>query len=205
MMHDRIQNMRAVLERRKGNAQQLQEAIAAKRKKIAQAKRSNYHHEQALEIVKLVTQNLQDTLRVHLSDICSMAMASVFPNPYDIQVDFVSRRGKIESDIHFVRDGHLISPLQATGGGAVDIAALSFRFSCWTLGNPKTRPIMFLDEPLKWLKGRTLPIKGANMIKHISEKLNIQVIMVSHDTELIQSADKIIDVDMKDGISVCTG
>ncbi|NIU00181.1 MAG: hypothetical protein GWN01_04340, partial [Nitrosopumilaceae archaeon] len=51
-----------------------------------------------------------------------------------------------------------------------------------------------MDEPLKWLKGGDLPIKGSHMIKEISKKLGIQIIMISHSPELIEGADRVFEV-----------
>ena len=61
--------------------------------------------------------------------------------------------------------------------------------------------VLILDEPLKHLKGNDMPEKGAELIRSISEKLGIQVIMVSHDPALISEADKVFSVKIRNGIS----
>ena len=201
-MKRQIERLRASYERKRGSAEQIQSYIDQKKRKKRFTQRSLRLNEKAQVVVQEVTKITQDKLKYHLSDICSLAMASVFPNPYEIVIDFISKRGKVETDIWFHKDGYFINPFSATGGGAIDIAALSLRFSCWSLQNPKTRPIFLLDEPLKFLKGSDLPYKGAEMIHEISKRLNVQVIMVSHDPELIDCADNIIKVEMKKGVSV---
>ena len=200
-MNQQISRLRASYEQKRGKAEQIETYIKQKTQRKRRLQRSLRLNEKAQVIVQEVTKITQDQLKYHLSDLCTLAMSSVFPEPYEIVIDFVSKRGKVEAEIWFQKDGYLINPFSATGGGAIDIAALSLRFSCWTLQKPKTRPILLLDEPLKFLKGSDLPIKGAEMIHQISEKLGLQIIMVSHDPELIECADKVITVKMKNGIS----
>jgi DNA repair exonuclease SbcCD ATPase subunit len=204
-MKSKIRHLRSILDSKKGKAEQIESYIEQKKKKRRFTQRSLKLNEKAQVVVNEVSRLTKESLRYHLSDICSMAMASVFSDPYEIQIDFTEKRGKIEADVWFVKDGNLISPFMSTGGGAVDISALSLRFSCWTIQNPKTRPILILDEPLRFLKGEDLPYKGAEMIHQISEKLGLQIIMVSHDPELIDCADNIISVDIKNGISKVEG
>ena len=49
---------------------------------------------------------------------------------------------------------------------------------------------MIFDEPFKFLS-RDLHEKASYMLKEISERFKMQIIMVSHSQELIDSADKI--------------
>lgn len=201
-MNPQIKHLRTSYEQKRGKAEQVKTYIKQKTHRKRHIQRSLRLNEKAQVIVQEVTKITQDKLKYHLSDICTLAMQSVFPDPYEIVIDFVSKRGKVEAEIWFKKDGYLINPFSATGGGAIDIAALSLRFSCWTLQKQKTRPVLFLDEPLRFLKGEELPVKGAEMILEISHRLGLQIIMVSHDPELIECADKVITVKMEKGISV---
>jgi len=81
-----------------------------------------------------------------------------------------------------------------SGGGAVDIAALTLQISLWSIARPRTEGIFILDEPLKWLKGKELPVRGGKIIKDLSSKIGVQIIMVSHSEELIEYADNIIAI-----------
>lgn len=195
-----IQSLRAKLEREKGKVEQLKIDIKKKSRELRFAKRSLNLNEKAQLVIQEVTKITQDKLKYHLSDICSLAMASIFPDPYEIEIDFVSKRGKVETDIWFTKDGNRIHPFSSTGGGAVDIAALSLRLSCWTLQNPKTRPILILDEPLHFVS-KSYILKATKLIKQLSDNLNIQMIIVSHNENIIENADNIIKVGMQNGVS----
>ena len=106
----------------------------------------------ARALLQSVAKETQEQLRFHIEDIVSLALDAVFPNPYELQVDFVERRGKTECDLWFVRDGEEpINPLDASGGGAVDIAAFALRVALFCLVRPQLRKVLILDEPFHFL------------------------------------------------------
>jgi len=74
------------------------------------------------------------------------------------------------------------------GGGAVDVAAFALRMAFIAIRGG--RPILVLDEPFKFVSV-DLQNKCSDMIKELSRKLSIQVIMVSHLPEIISGADRI--------------
>ncbi len=193
-----ISKMRQSLERKKGRLEQLKISIEQTEDNIDATQRQLDCSHEALVVIQIVAKKTQEHLEFHLSDLVSAGMASVFPNPYKLMVEFVTRRNQIETEMMFQRDDKLFIPKKC-GGGARDIAALTLQFSIAAIKNPRTRSLMLLDEPLKWLKGWNLPRLGSQMIKEISQKLNppLQIIMVSHSPELIASADKVFKVEMK--------
>ena len=57
-----------------------------------------------------------------------------------------------------------------------------------------------LDEGMKWLS-RDLQPKAGEILQELSQKLNLQFIMVSHSPDMIASSDKVYEVSQKEGIS----
>jgi DNA repair exonuclease SbcCD ATPase subunit len=147
-----------------------------------------------------VAQQTQKQLEFHISEIVTLAMSAVFDEPYSFKIDFVQRRNKTEADLWFVRDGEQFRPLDASGGGAVDVAAFALRVAMWSLRRPRSRATLILDEPLKMLSRDLMP-KAASMIAEVSRRLGLQIILVSHSEELIEKADKTFRVFIKKGIS----
>ena len=54
---------------------------------------------------------------------------------------------------------------------------------------PRSRNIFILDEPFKFCGDLTL--KAAIMLKKLSQKLNFQVLLVTHNEELKQICDRV--------------
>jgi DNA repair exonuclease SbcCD ATPase subunit len=195
-----IKKFRRHVERLQGRREQIQSDIAKTKKQKMHIRRTARQHEQAREIIREVGLKTQQELQYHISDITSMALEAVFPEPYDLVVEFVERRNKTECDLYFQRNGNKTDPLSAAGGGAVDVASFALRVASWSMQSPHSRPVLILDEPFRYLSTGLQP-KASEMLKEISEQLGLQIIMVTHEEELLTDADKTFQVSMNGNTS----
>lgn len=202
IMSNTSRQLRNRLEQIKGQKAAIKAQIRAEKNRLAALLRENDINTQAQLILQEGARLTQEHLQYRISTLVTLAMEAVFDNPYNVQLIFEPARGKTTATIQFERDGELVDPCDATGGGAIDTASLGLMFSLWTLQTPRARNLFILDEPLKWLKGSSLPEKGAKMLSEISHRLGLQIIMVSHAPELIEHADKVFEVTKKRNISV---
>ena len=200
-----VQLLRNSLERQKGQRSNIENNLSTLRNELEINTQSLHKHEQAREIIRTVGMSTQSQLSFHISDIVSMALEAVFPEPYELKVEFVQRRNKTECDLKFVRDGLEIDPLSASGGGAIDVATFALRIASWSMMRPHTRNTIILDEPFKHLKGKMANLKVLEMIKEVSDKIGIQIIMISDERipkeDIIASADKVFEISINKGIS----
>jgi DNA repair exonuclease SbcCD ATPase subunit len=188
-----IKELRNRLEQLKGEKNQLLTQIKQYRQQLRELKKQIIQYEKAREIIREVGLKTQQQLQYHISDITSLALEAVFDDPYTLKVEFVQRRNKTECDLLFVRNGKEIDPLEASGYGAVDIAAFALRVASWSMKTPKTRNTIILDEPMLSLSEDRQPL-ASRMLKEISERLGIQFIIVTHKELLTEYADKIFSV-----------
>ena len=149
--------------------------------------------EKAREIIRIVALDTQKQLEYQISEIVSLALASVFEEPYKLKLNFVEQRGKTEAVITFERNNQECNPLTASGGGAVDVACMALRLSLWSLQQKRTRNTIILDEPFKCLS-KDLSEKAGQLLKMLSDKLGIQFILVTHDQNIVPYADKVFKV-----------
>ena len=196
-----LTDLRRNLEQRKGKCQQVEKNIKDVKKTLLTVRRNLKLNEKAREVIKIVGLKTQQQLQFRISNLTTLALMGVFDDPYDLVVEFIERRNKTECDLYFERNGCRVSPLSAAGGGAVDVAAFALRTASWSMKRPRTRPVLFLDEPFRFLSINHLP-KAGEMIKQISEKLNLQIIMVTHLDDLVENADRVFRVTMKNGKSI---
>ena len=198
-----IQELRNKLEREKGQKFQLAKTITSLTDQIKESKRELHRHEQAREVIREVGLKTQEQLQVHISDITSLALEAVFDDPYELIAEFVQRRNKTECDLYFSRRGSRVDPLEASGGGAVDVASFALRIAAWSMQNPKRRNVIILDEPMKFLDTQTDRLeKASQMLKELSERLGLQFILVTHTDTLTQYADRVFRVrQSKGGVS----
>jgi DNA repair exonuclease SbcCD ATPase subunit len=192
--------LKNLYERQIGKQEQVESDIAELTRNIKTNRKKVKNLTEAHEIVKLVGGETQQQLQFHISDITSLALESVFPNPYKLIMDFIERRGKIECDLLFERDGTTIKPKDAAGFGAMDIASLALRVAAWSMQTPRTRPTLILDEPFKHLSEKYQE-PASQMIKELSDKLGIQFIISTHIPILSEYADRVFEVKIKNKVS----
>ena len=149
--------------------------------------------EEALAFVQEVAQRTQQQLVIHIEDVVNTALDTCFPGEYQFQLKFEIKRNKTEARLVFLKNGYEIEPIEASGGGVVDVASFALRIAAWSLG--KTRNTICLDEPMKFLS-RDLQPRAGEILSEISKKLNIQFIMVSHVADIIQSADRVFEISL---------
>jgi len=190
----------------------ISQAIGAKKQLIKQLDMSNnalidYNEklsniEKAQVFLQKVAQTTQEQLKIHVEDIVQLALDALFPDKYLFQIQFTIAYGKTTAELNFIskQSGYAIDPMIASGGGVVDVCSFALRLACWTLSKDIDK-VIILDEPFKHLSV-SLRENACIMIKDLSEKLNVQFIIVTHMEELMECADKLIHVKLdKNGVS----
>lgn len=195
-----IQDLRNRLARLQGKKDLLVESLQTQEDRKRTLEKELEDATEARALIQQVALATQEQLRYHLSEIVTLAMETVFPDPYSLGVDFVERRNTTECDLTFERDGCSISPMLASGGGAVDVASFALRISLWSLQKQKSRPLFILDEPIKHLSPSLLP-KAVDMIKEVSARLKLQILMIHHNPIMADGADRVIVIQQKGGVS----
>ena len=197
-----LQTLRTTLTRKQGQQQKIENDLAGVETNIVQLKDEVDYTEKARSIIQKIAKATQAELEYYISELVTLAFASVFPDPYQFGVVFEEKRGKTECRMRFLRDGHEVNPLSGSGGGPLDIASTTLQFTIWSLN--RTRPIIGLDEPFRFLS-RDLQPKAGEMLKEVSKKLGLQILMVTHSEDLADCADKTFHFDIKQGVTYVDG
>ena len=183
-----VDQYRRLYEQKIGQKNLLKEQLKTAKQNIKSLKSEMKVTEKAQAIIQLVAKQTQSELTIQISNIITLALNSIFDDPYKFQIEFVEKRGKTEADIYLTREGNRVDPMFAAGGGVVDVASFALRIALWSL--KKANNTIILDEPFKFLS-RDLQPKASKMMKELSYKLGIQFIIVTHDKALIEEADKV--------------
>jgi hypothetical protein len=196
-----ISVLRQKLEQAKGQKIQLEKLLDGSKKDLLGNKKSLKQHEEAREIIREVGLKTQQQLSIHIGNISSLALDAVFEDPYELKVDFVQRRNKTECDLTFVRDGNEVKPIDAAGVGAIDIASFALRVASWSMAQPHSRNVLILDEPFKHLRGDYENQQVLKMLKIMSEKLHLQIIMIGDvkvpKEYILENADRVFECSIK--------
>jgi DNA repair exonuclease SbcCD ATPase subunit len=193
-----LQDLKNKVEQAKGARNQIQKSL----KVIEFSIKGNENRQKAIEevqaLIQITAKETQEKLRYHIQDIVNTALDTCFPGEYDFVVDFQIKRGRTEAELYLLKEGDRVNPMDSTGGGVVDIASLGLRFSAWALS--KTDNTIGLDEPFKWLSADLRPLAG-EILKALSERLGIQILMITHDEVMIDVADRVFEVTQRKGVS----
>lgn len=162
--------------------------------------------EQAQLIIQAVAKETQEQLSWYINDMVTAAIEAVFPTDnYQFYLEFVQRRGRTEADLFLAnKEGNRVKPSDAEGGGLINVVAFALRVALWSL-TKATRPVLLLDEPFHFLHSRDAHEKVAELLRTISEKLGIQIIMITGEDEseeIIAGADKVFRVTKTRDVSV---
>lgn len=194
-----IQDYKDKLNQAKGVLNSLKENIEKSKKEIKEKEIFLNNVELSQSFIQEIAKQTQEKLKYHIEDIVQLALDACFPEEYEFQVKFEIKRGQTEASLLFLKDEDSINPIHSSGGGAVDVAAFALRIAVWSLG--KTSPVLLLDEPFRFLS-RDLHERAGKILKSLSDKLGLQIIMVTHNKEMAERiSDKIFQVFKKENIS----
>ena len=201
----RLNKLKKLVQKKVNNKELIQNQLKDLKRNFNKEKKLLFKKEKAMEIVKKVSLETQGQLEYHLSDMVSTGLNSVFDDEYGFRIIFEEKRGKTECRLYFEKKGHLVDPLNFSGLGEADIAAFCLRCAAWCM-DKRYRNTLILDEPFKHLKGEKENIKAIQMMKMLSDELNLQIICINDERaprdSIIEYADKVFEVTQnKKGIS----
>ena len=139
--------------------------------------------DEAQQIIQVVAATIQEEAHDRIAGVVSRCLATVFEEPYEFRIGFERARGRTEANLTFVRDGMTVNPIDASGGGVVDVAAFALRLSCLMLSRPACRRVVVLDEPFKFVSADRRGAVRA-MLEQLTADLGVQFVMVTHIEEL---------------------
>lgn len=158
--------------------------VQEERQTLTQVKEQVVNVLQAQKITQEVAQEIQNRVHAQISSVVSRCLKTVFgEDGYDFKIKFERKRGKTEARLVFCRDDQEIAPLEAAGGGAVDVASFSLRLAALVLSRPERRLLLCLDEPFRFLSKEYRPAVR-ELLMTLSKEMGIQIVMITHSPEL---------------------
>jgi len=169
---------------------------------LDQIKSKHENYTKARWVLSKVAEQTQLRFKEKVESLVTMAIQSVFDRPFQFILIFEQKRNKfecrpvvMEGDIEYV-------PKDDMGGGIIDIISFALRVVLWSLQKPKTRNILILDEPMKYVGKGDLLDRAGNMIREISHRLGLQLLLVTHEPELSSIGDISYNVEYKKDRSI---
>jgi len=202
----RVQELRSWVEKKKGEKELLESQEKELDYKIKEGLVHISKLEKARWVIGEVARITQARFKAYVEPIITMALNAVYhEDNMKFLMDFSINRNQPEC-VLMVQEGEHepYMPKDETGGGVVDILSFALRVVLWSLENPRTRAVFFLDEPMKnvGMGKDVLLTRAGEMMRNISDQLHFQLIIISHEAELSDITDKAWEFSKENGISV---
>ena len=200
-----LDRVKAVYHRQRGEELKLLQDKEAREKRLVEVRDSA----ECLERVRLLLQeaasHAREQGRRQVEFMVTQALQFVFGGDLDFKVVIEDKRDRPEAEFYVCSNygGDLrveTAPQDARGGGVVDVISLALRLALLQAFRPPVGGPVILDEPAKHVSEEFSP-QVAQFLKSFSQSLGRQVIMVSHNQHLADSADVAYLVEMSQGRS----
>jgi hypothetical protein len=199
-MVNEIQQIRDKINIKLHDKEQLEISIANLEREEIYFKRRLKAAEKARTILQIAAKRTMKRVEQRISNLVSLALATVFDDPEQFVVKLEERRDQIECDLLFKKGDQYYDPIDFTGGGILDITCLALRVA-FLLLNKNIRRILFLDEPAVKLHGKTFQERTSRLFKMLSEEKDIQIIIANDISEINLLADKVFIFYLEKGIT----
>ncbi|WP_028775831.1 ATPase [Shimazuella kribbensis] len=183
--------------------------LLLKEQQELQLQKEKLHEQQELfDKVRLLFQRSGEYARkqakVQLETLVTNALQYVFGSSFRFEIDLSPADKNPTAEFYVVTEwnGETIrtKPQDARGGGVVDIISLALRIAFLETVRPRLDGPILLDEPGKHVsEDYILPM--TQFLQSVYETFDRQILFVTHNTHLTESADQAFFVRLNDGKS----
>ena len=164
--------------------------------KIDQYKKDEIVYIQAVELLSLVQKVTRDKIKNAFEDIVTHALNYIFESDkYSFHLVF-GRRGNLQEldfAVQTPEKNEPLDPMTTDAGGILNIISFALRVVLMEVASPKINGFIISDESFSNLSEDHIE-RASQFFKEINQKMNRQIIAISHQSKMLDSADKLIEV-----------
>ena len=175
-----------------------EELLKSRKQRLEEIKIETEEVLKSISVCQSVATEVQKQLSVKIDTIVNLALATCFGDEYTFKLNYVPARGKTEVEFLLLQNGKEIDPMNQNGGGLIDILCFALRVAVFNISH--TEDVMVFDEPFRFVS-KGLREKVAEVVHTFSERLNIQIVEVTHVEELMDNSDRRFVIKKINGVS----
>lgn len=175
-----------------------EELLKTRKQRLEEIKTETEEVLKSISVCQSVATEVQKQLSVKIDTIVNLALATCFGDEYTFKLNYVPARGKTEVEFLLLQNGKEIDPMNQNGGGLIDILCFALRVAVFNISH--TDDVMVFDEPFRFVS-KGLREKVAEVVHTFSERLNIQIVEVTHVEELMDNSDRRFIIKKINGVS----
>lgn len=153
---------------------------------------------ESIEFIESAANHERSLIKDKVETVITDALKEIYGVEYSIIFDYTMKRNKTSVDIYLVKKtplGDIIRKQDGFGGGVSDIISLPLKLLV-LMALQKNAKVLIADEPGKHMDERVEQF--ALFLKNVSEKLGIQIIILTHFQSMTEFSDNVFEVIMED-------
>ena len=170
----------------------IEKELKSKTFKLNVANRKLKHYEEARAIFTRLSKQLQTEAKKHIENLVTLAVQAVFDNRYSYHLVYEEKRGVMTCTPTVKIGNEEYIPKEDEGGGMQDIIGFIQKIVLWSIQVPRSRNFILLDEPFRFCGELTL--KALQIVQKLSQKLNLQILIITHEPEIANACDRVWEV-----------
>lgn len=202
-----LQRARVALGERKGQQQRLLQDRAQVGHQLEEQRELDQVYEQVILLLQQTSEYARKQAREQIEHLVTRTLQAVFGGEYAFKIELTERAGRPEAEFYVLSrqgDGWLQTrPQEARGGGVVDLVSLGLRIAMLQTYQPRLDGPLLLDEPAKHVSDDFVT-PAAQYLEAVSRFFERQVILVTHNAHLADTAPVEYGITLRDEGSVVT-
>lgn len=198
---------KVALGERKGQQNRLLQDRAACQTQLEEYREHSQVFEQVVVLLQQTSDHARKQAREQIEMLVTNTLRSVFGAEYAFKIELTEKGGRPDAEFYVVSEygGERLQtrPQDSRGGGVVDVVSLGLRIAMLETYRPRLEGALILDEPAKHVSEDFVQ-PTADFLKMVSQFFGRQVIMVTHNAHLAETAEVAYQVLLKEDRSVVT-
>lgn len=207
LLRSRLGRAKVALGERKGQQNRLLQDRESCLTQLAVAREHSEVFDRVIILLQQTSEHARKQAREQIERLVSNTLQSVFGSEYGFRIELTEKAGRPEAEFYvlstFGGEQLQTRPQDSRGGGVVDIVSLGLRIAMLETYRPRLDGPLILDEPAKHVSEDFIQ-PTAHFLKVISDFFGRQVIMVTHNAHLAETAEVAYTVTLKDDRSQVT-
>lgn len=182
----------------------LRSARDARASELEALKRQAVTLDKVVLLLQETGKHAREQSKTSMETLVTLALRHVFGPEYSFKIELPEHAGRPTAEFFVTSpvggESLQTKPQESRGGGVVDVVSLGLRVAMLETYQPKIGGPLVLDEPAKHVSDDYIQAV-AEFLKRFSERYRRQIIMVTHNDHISDTAETSYRVTLRDGTS----
>jgi DNA repair ATPase RecN len=201
MYRQLISKFENIISKKQGELELLDKQLGNQAGRLISIEKLLDNNQKVIILLQKASEYSREQMKKTIENIVTNALQVVFNNDMKFLVELGTRAGSPTAEFFVITsEGLKVSPLDAKGGGLVDVISAALRLAILELYQPKIDGPIIMDEVGKHISAEYAE-NFAYFLKEYGAQVKRQIILVTHNSALAVAGDKNFKVKINNGVS----